>query len=79
LCELRYSSGIGNGDIKEDGNPYWDAMVAAAFRKRPAVMITRLLIDYTRKQTHLHAGRARRQDEPSGQRVMNNDKVMPRL
>ena len=30
-----------------DGNPYWDAMAAAAFRKRPAVMITWLLIDYT--------------------------------
>jgi hypothetical protein len=45
LCELRYNSGIGKGDIKVNGNPYWDAMVAAAFRKRPAVMITWLLID----------------------------------
>lgn len=29
-----------------DENPYWDAMVTAAFRKRPAVMITWLLTDY---------------------------------
>lgn len=30
-----------------DGNPYWDAMVTAAFRRRPTVTITWLLIDYT--------------------------------
>jgi hypothetical protein len=30
-----------------DGNPYWDAMVAAASRRRPTVTITWLLTDYT--------------------------------
>lgn len=29
-----------------DGNPYWDAMAAAALRKRPVAMIAWLLTDY---------------------------------
>ena len=46
LCKVHYNSGVGKGDATMGGNPYWDAMVAAAFRRRPTVTITWLLTDY---------------------------------
>jgi hypothetical protein len=47
LCKVRDNDGVGKGDTEMDGNPYWDGMVAAAFRRRPTATIMWLLTDYT--------------------------------
>jgi hypothetical protein len=45
LWEVHHNIGCWQRRYEVDGNPYWDAIVVAAFRKRPIVTLAWLLTD----------------------------------